>query len=291
MHRPYAPRAADRAPLDIGPKVVQDTDGRIGVGSWMTGGDRGQCVAGRRLRSMWRAPVAICFTVFVAACGGDGGGPDQQRLAEAEQFRIDLVSVSGRQHLSITDYLAIRDEACGGAVNDSDALVEIGERWGLALDGSGQDVANMVWTSARNVCPEVFDEQDFTRGLPFSTTGGATGYGDSADINVSFLDLSVLLDEAVWSTDNGQAQLIGHSMLTAEQTVEHFRENLGESWRALHVVGPFGDSPRMWSLDLTDGTRSGAINVYDRVEPSTPPGAPPAVVVHIALVDEVYPRP
>ncbi len=83
---------------------------------------------------------------------------------------------------------------------------------------------------------------------------------------------------------SAQQQLIAESSSSVADTVEHFRTGLGGDWRILDAVGPFGGSMQMLSLDLSDGTQSGDINVYERPGRCGADGVAAAVIVQIAIV-------
>ena len=223
--------------------------------------------------------------LVLGSCGGGDDAGDNGRLADAEKFRVTLVNVTGQHHLSISDYVAIRDEVCGGSFEPI-GLMAVGDQYGLTRTALDESVANALWTSGKDACPDAFaDGDDF---LPFPSTGGSPKPLDAPAIDVATLDTSIL-EEPTWQVNNGQLQLIAESTLTTANTVEHFRTGLGDEWQVLEVVGPFGGSMDMWSLDISDGSASGVINIYDRMGPSTLTDAPSAVIVQIVLVDVDYP--
>lgn len=226
---------------------------------------------------------ALVAMVILGACADDVALDDGERLAHAERFRIDLVGVTGQHHLSISDYATIRDEVC--TVDASTEFPGISARWGLDPSGLDADVSNELWTTAKAVCPEVLGDEDSP---PFVAPNGRRTSVGLPVVDVALLDVSIL-GESAWETTLGQQQLIAESNLSVADTVEHFRTGLGGDWQILEAIGPFGGSMQMWSLDLSDGTQSGVINVYERTGTEGADGVASAVIVQIALVGVNYP--
>lgn len=155
--------------------------------------------------------------------------PSPMALEIAASFRNNLVNQTGRQHLSLSDYIIIADTACDGAVNDPDRLLDLARSWDLGAYTSDETAAGTIWLAARQVCPERFSNQDFGSGPPFSDMrGGNTpprvqldalpaGFPEFVDVNV--------LETPVFSwSDGALLSLFPVTTLTVEEAIEHFRD-------------------------------------------------------------------
>ena len=154
------------------------------------------------------------------------GTAEQRRVEEAAFFWLHLRNQTGQTHLSLSDYASIRDDACGGAVNEPDALVDLSRRWGLGLFGSDKSAASAIWVAARNTCPEAFEDQDFAARRPPFGDGGAEA-PSSASValtagQVSFVDLSIF-DDPQWAWSGDQMIAVAMTSLSAKETVASLR--------------------------------------------------------------------
>ena len=123
------------------------------------------------LSTSWLAALTAAFVI--ASCGSSGGDTPAvtTSLEDALVLRRNLTNQTGRQHLSLSDYVAIGDIACGGAVNDPDELLDVAMDWDLGEYTSAEGAANAIWVSARQVCADRSSDQNFEGGLPFSAGG------------------------------------------------------------------------------------------------------------------------
>jgi len=212
---------------------------------------------------------------------------EQRRIEDAAFFRLGVINQSGQVHLSLSDYAQIRAEACAGAVNQPSELVELARRWGLAgLLFDEEQSANGLWMAARASCPEMFDDQDFTKGPPFALGSGGSQQTltspPPAGAQVAFVDVSVLEDPQ-WRWSGDQKILIGTTTLSPEQTIDHFLGAFSDAWTVNEVLGPVVDisgSGPLWSMDIFGEGFTGVVDVTDG-------GAETFVL--LAVVDSVYP--
>jgi len=185
-------------------------------------------------------------------------------------FRAAVVNQGGRPHLSLTDYVAIAEAACGGAVNDPDALVALSARWGLGLISGDERIAGLLWLAARNVCPDSFVDQDFSSGPPFPSADGAPA-PDWVELGApppefgDFVDVSIL-DDVAWLWAEGEALLmISTTALDAEAVVEHFSGAFASGATVNEVLGPVSGDPegvtQLWSIDVDFDGWNGVVDI------------------------------
>ena len=213
--------------------------------------------------------AALTAAVVIASCGSSGGDTRADTsLEDALVLRRDLTNQTGRQHLSLSDYIAIGDVACGGAVNDPDEMLDLAVDWGLDEYTSAAGASNAIWMSARQICPDRFSDQNFERGLPFSV--GAAGVAPPS-IRVEgtppgfpdFVDLSVLDDTTASWADGIEVAFFSTTALGGEQAVDYFRDGFPGGWTVNEVLGPVTDDAglSMWSIDVDGNGWSGVVDV------------------------------
>ena len=220
----------------------------------------------------------------------DADTPGQRRVEEAAFFRLNLVNQTGQQHLSLSDYAEIRDSACGGAVDDPEALVELSRRWGLGGFSSDAAAAGAIWSAARNTCPENFADQDFANRRPtFSGAGGGEARSESSteppDAELtSFVDVSRFTNPE-WRWSETQLTMIAVTEMSPGETIDVLSSSFGGSWSIGEVLGPVVDVSGgfpYWTLDLFSDDRSGVVDV---IETDT------NTIVFLVVADRSYPLP
>jgi len=226
-------------------------------------------------------------TIDTVLSESNGGSVEQRRIEDAAFFRLGVMNQSFQVHLSLSDYAQIRDEVCAGAVNRPSELVELSRRWGLAGLVDEEQRANRLWLAARISCPEAFDDQDFTKGPPFTISDDELvelnlTSPPPAAAQVAFVDVSIL-DDSQWEWHGDQMVLLGTTTLSPEETIDHFLEAFSDPWTVNEVLGPvvdFSGSGPLWSMDISGEGFTGVVDVTDD-------GVETFVV--LAVIDGVYP--
>lgn len=196
---------------------------------------------------------------------------DPQLLEDAVAFRRDLVNQGGREHLSLTDYVAIAEAACSGAVDDPNTLVALSEKWGLGVYSSDESMASSLWLAARNTCPDSFADQDFSSGPPFLGAGGGATAPDRVELIEpppefgDFVDVSILDDVAWRWAEDDQLLMISTTALDAETVVEHFSGAFTSRATVNEVLGPVSGDPQgvtqLWSIDVDFNGWNGVVDI------------------------------
>lgn len=173
----------------------------------------------------------VAAVLVASSCGSsEVTTATPEDLGEADSFRTDLLNQTGREHLSLSDYIEIRDSACGGAVNDADELLALVETWGLGAYSSDKAAANSVWLAARQVCPDEFDADNLESGPFFSFGAGGVDPPVMESIDglpaefPEFVDLSVLDESASLWAPGEKLSIYANTSLTDGEVVDHFRD-------------------------------------------------------------------
>ncbi|MCP3938439.1 MAG: hypothetical protein GY708_24085 [Actinomycetia bacterium] len=198
-----------------------------------------------------------------------------EQVAAALELRTMLINQTGPLHLSMSDYAAITEVACGGAVNDPDALVELSRDWGLGRFGDDSVAANAIWMGARQVCPSSFDVSNTAPPLDgrgaasvppsVSLTEPPVEFGD-------FVDTSVLESQDwVWS-EGERLWVSSGSTVDAASTAAHFLVAFDSSATVNNMVGPIdtgqvaGGGATLWSIDVDVGEWNGTVEIMGPVD-------------------------
>jgi len=197
---------------------------------------------------------------------------DPQVLENAVSFRANLVGASGRQHISLTDYVAIAEAACGGAVNDPDALVALSAQWGLGVYSDDESIASLLWLTARSTCLDGFADPEFGSGPPFRDAGVGPTAPDWVRLTGpppefgGFVDVSIL-DDVIWLWVEGDSLLaFSPTALDAEAAADHFLTGFAPGAAVNEVLGPVSLGPQaneadLWSIDVDFNGWNGVVDI------------------------------
>ncbi len=220
----------------------------------------------------------MAVALVASSCGSSNDTvPTQEDLDEAHSFRIDLLNQTYREHLSLSDYIEIRDSACDGAVNDADELLALVETWGLGTYSSDNAAAKAVWLAARQVCPDEFDADNLESGPFFLPNAGGSAPPTLEPIDglpagfPEFVDLRVLDDwSSLWAPDE-QLSIFAGTSLSEGDAVDHFSDDYLDGWTVNEVLGPIVDTGGLsnWSIDIDGFDWSGVVNVQSMAGDAT----------------------
>jgi len=230
--------------------------------------------------------VGFALVTFLGACGSadeasntDPAAPGEFRtsggeftsLENALTVRESVTNGTGRQDLSLTDYILIGDAVCRGAVNDPEQLLELSRTWNLGVFTSDAQGAAALWLAARQYCADRFDQDTLAAGPDLTDGGSDTGPPPPTQLDVlpaafsQFVDIGVLDSSTISWREGVDLSIAATTELTALDTVEHFRTQFPTGWTINEVVGPVVDRAgfNMWSIDVDGPGWTGVVDVLE----------------------------
>lgn len=237
--------------------------------------------------------LALGFVVvaLLGACGssdetadtdGTPAGPFRTNggeftsLENALTVRESVTNQTGRQDLSLSDYVIIGDAVCGGAINDPEQLLELSRTWNLGAFTSDAQGAAALWTAARQYCADKFDPDTLAAGPNLASESSDPAPPPPTELDVlpaafaDFVDVDVLDSFPIFWREGIDLSMASTTPLTAEEAVEHFRTQFASGWTVNEVLGPVVDRAgfNMWSIDIDGPGWSGVVDVLEG-----PPGS------------------
>jgi len=240
----------------------------------------------RPLRLTRRLALGFALVAFLGACGSSDEASDDAAesagafrtdggkftsLQNALTVRESVTNQTGRQDLSLTDYVIIGDAVCRGAINDPEQLLELSRTWNLGVFTSDAQGAAALWTAARQYCVDRFDPDILAAGPGLGAAGNGSGPAPPTQLDAmptafgEFVDIEVLDSPPIFWREGIDLSIASTTELAGPEAVEHFRTQFPAGWTVNEVVGPVVDRAgfNMWSIDI-DGPRwSGVVDVLE----------------------------
>jgi len=245
----------------------------------------------RSIRLTRRLALGFALIAFLGACGSsdvvsdadttsagafrtDGG--EFTALENALTVRESVTNQTGRQDLSLTDYIVIGDAVCRGAINDPEQLLELSRTWNLGVFTSDAQGAAALWTAARQYCVDRFDPDTLAAGPGPGVAGNGSGPAPPTQLDTlpaaigEFVDIEVLDSPPIFWREGIDLSIASTTAMSGQEAVEHFRTQFPAGWTVNEVVGPVLDRAgfNMWSIDVDGPGWSGVVDVLEG-----PPGS------------------
>ena len=191
---------------------------------------------------MSRSKLMTALAVLVVVAVSCSSGHDFT-VGNALTLRREVNLQTGRQHLSIADYVEIGTELCDGAVNDRARLVELSAIHGLGAYADDNTGAAALWRGAYQTCPDEIDgdgtEAPFDRAVVLppdivEVDGFPSAFPEFADVG--------LLDSQIVEWREGvELGLYSTTTLEATEALETLQAGLPEGWTSGELFGPVTD--------------------------------------------------